>query len=42
MEEESPDKFMGIEGHDSGFIVSLPIPVCKGDLAVINREYPVI
>ena len=30
MEEESPDKFMGIEGHDSGFIVSLPIPVCNG------------
>ena len=42
MEKEASDKFMGIEGYDSGFTVPFPIPVCKGDFAVINGEDPVV
>ena len=42
MEQEPSNELMGMEGHFSDFIVSLPIPIREGDFALINREDAII
>ena len=36
MKKEASDELMGIKGHFSDFTVSFPVPIGKGDVAVVN------
>ena len=42
MKQKSANELIGIKGHFSDFIVFLPIPVGKSDLAVINGDYKIV
>jgi hypothetical protein len=42
MQKEAPDKLVGIKGHRFDLIVSLPISIGEGNLAVFDRGDAVV
>ena len=42
MKQKSANELIGIKGHLFDFIVFLPIPVGKSNLAVINGDDPIV